>query len=121
MRQWLRRWRDERSRKDHWRWGKLAVRTLSDPGTFAAVGIHPVDSEVIPHFDGRPDDMEAWLIFATVEEASAAAERSDQVRTAIADGLVRAGFPADAAASFRVLFTSTPEIEAGGGRFYFFR
>lgn len=105
------------------RYGLLAAETLRDPGAFSDLGHAVADVEVIPHFDGRPDDMVAWLIFRTRDEAQTAkAPSATKLLDARAHDLLAArGFPSDALASFRLGFTSQPEIDEGGGRFCFFR
>lgn len=110
------------SARHRFQYGALVAEVLRQP-LFADLGFEPVDVEVLPHFDGSPEDIFAWLVFQSREQASRAREPSaaavlvERARSQI----VLAGFPADAAASFKMDFTSTPEIEAGGGRFYFFR
>lgn len=100
------------------KFGTLAVHVLRQP-IFTDFGFKPVDVEVIPSFDGSPKDMFAWLIFATGDEASRAGEK--QMAGRLLERARENGFPADAVSSFSIYFTSIPEIEAGGGRFYFFR
>jgi hypothetical protein len=65
--------------------------------------------------------MAAWLIFDSPSEASAAQARTDEVRGFAAGLLALAGYPDEALGSFRIFYTSLPEIDAGGGRFGFFR
>jgi hypothetical protein len=57
--------------------------------------------------------------FSTRDEATRAAAASLDARAHRL--LTITGFPVDAAASFRLAFTSEPDIEEGAGRFYFFR
>jgi hypothetical protein len=110
------------SPEEHFRFGVLAGRVLRDH-PFDALGHAVVDVEVVPALDGSPADMWAWLIFRTPDEAHAAsapatAERLEACARAL---LAAAGFPAEALKSFRLAFTSQPEIDAAGGRFAFFR
>jgi hypothetical protein len=106
----------------HWRFGLLAGRTLRDHA-FDDLGYPIVDVEVIPPFDGSPEDMWVWLIFATPEMAASASEpdTSSILEERARELLAAREYPADALPSLRLRYTSSPEIEAGGGRFYFFR
>lgn len=81
-----------------------------------------VDEEVMPHFDGRPDDIFVWLICRTRTEKEAF-RKSELTRTtnALKESMGRAGFPDYAVASLSTDVTSTEDIEDGGGRFSFFR
>lgn len=106
-----------------YRYGVLVAEALRTPGAFGPSGEGLVDAEVIPDFSGRPEQMSAWLIFATRERAQAAkaTARRAALEARARELLVAAGFPDDALASFRLDVTSEPEIEEGGGRFSFFR
>jgi hypothetical protein len=103
------------------KWGELivrCVRQLRDAGEGAPF----VDVEVIPPFDGRPDGIFVWFICETVTlkerfRSESLHDASLQLRALAAE----AGFPLEAAVTLRTDVTSTEEIEAGGGRFYFFR
>jgi hypothetical protein len=100
----------------------LVAEVLRRP-LFADLGFEPVDVEVIPPLDGSPEDVFAWLIFESPDQAARAREPSTAAMLVerARNQIVLAGFPADAATSFGMDFTSTPDIEAGGGRFAFFR
>jgi hypothetical protein len=105
------------SPEEQFRFGVLAGRVLRDHA-FDALGHAVVDVEIVPALDGSPADMRAWLIFRTPDEAHAAsapsaAERLEAHARALLGG---AGFPEDALPSFRLAFTSLPEIDAAGGR-----
>jgi hypothetical protein len=108
--------------RERFRFGLLAAEVLRGGG-FADLGVAVVDVEVIPRLDGDPRDMFAWLIFATVKEATAAAGPASKVALLgrACRLLGERGFPAEALATFDIGCTSLPEIEAGGGRFSFFR
>lgn len=71
----------------------------------------------------RPKNMFAWLIVASADEASSAAllESKEELERRARDLLSKRGFPTEALATFHLGFTSLPDIEAGGGRFAFFR
>ena len=78
--------------------------------------------EVIPHFDGRPDDMFVWLICSTKEaKALFSTETSILAAHLLSEEMTRCGFPQSAVHTLKMGVTSQPEIEEGGGRFYFFR
>jgi hypothetical protein len=67
----LRQREEGEAAKRRFRYGLLAHETLRDHA-FNDLGHSVVDVEVIPDLEGRPDDMWAWLIFETPEEAEAA-------------------------------------------------
>ncbi len=81
-----------------------------------------VDAEVMPPFDGRPNGIFVWFICETEalkrqfreETLSIATERLRYLAS-------EAGFSRSSADSLQTDVTSSEEIEAGGGRFYFFR
>jgi hypothetical protein len=106
----------------HWRFGTLAGQALRDHA-FDDLGYPIVDVEVIPPFDASPADMWIWLIFETPEMAASAGESytSAMLAERAKEVLVNRGYPANALSSLRLRYTSVPEIEAGGGRFSFFR
>jgi hypothetical protein len=100
----------------------LAVETLRD-GVFDDLGYPVADVEVVPNLDGSPENMWAWLIFEDPEVAQTAGQPDSSVRLEerARVALASRGFPVDALPSFHLRYTSLPEIEAGGGRFSFFR
>jgi hypothetical protein len=102
------------------RYGTLVVATMT-PALFADLGHAVVDREVIPPFDGRPDDIAVHLVVATRAEADAARADLPRLAERAKAGLRDAGFPVAALATLAVLVTSYEEIEDGGGRFYYFR
>ena len=112
----------ERSEAEHrFRFGLLVGETLEAPDAFVDLHFAVVDVEVIAPLDGSPDNITAWLIFATGEEAAAAKHEAQALSERARRLLDEHGFPRDALASFGLRFASEPEIEAGGGRFGFFR
>jgi len=84
-----------------------------------AEGMPFVDQEVIASFDGTANGISAWFIC----EHFSARERFDlQAATdALKNKLRAAGFPAGGVETLQTLVTSQTEIQAGGGRFYYFR
>ena len=78
-----------------------------------------VDQEVIPNFDETAHGISAWFICRDDN----ARERFALPRAtkALKNKLRSAGFPQDAVETLQTRVTSQTEIEAGGGRFYFFR
>jgi hypothetical protein len=75
--------------------------------------------EVIPNFDGDPNGLVAWFI---CEHYRARNKFDVQASTdALKDKMRGAGFPQRAIETLRTGVTSQTEIQAGGGRFYFFR
>ena len=105
---------------DTWKYGMLVVRTLV-PEVFADLGHAVVDKEVIPPFDGSPEDISTTLIFATDEEAEAAENDLDRLAARARSALADAGFPAEALPTLTFWTASLPAIERGGGRFFYFR
>lgn len=81
-----------------------------------------VDCEIIPPFDGSPDDIFVWFICDTILlrerfRADALSAATERLRIMA----VEAGFPLSSAETLRSDVTSKEDIEKGGGRFYFFR
>jgi hypothetical protein len=98
------------------KWASLVVDCMKQ---LNAEGFCFVDQEVIPNLDGTPDGMSAWFI---CEHAYARAKFDVHAAAeALKNKLRAAGFPQAAVGTLRTLVTSQTEIQAGGGRFYFFR
>jgi hypothetical protein len=87
------------------------------------VGLTIVDVEILPQLSGDPDGMCGWLIFVSRAEATRARApaKARKIESKVRAALVDDGFPTSSVGSFEVRYTSVPEIEAGGGRFAFFR
>jgi hypothetical protein len=104
------------SNQQKFRWGMLVIDCMKQ---LRAEGLPFVDQEVIPSFDGDPTRIVAWFICETYP----AKERFDlQASTAaLRDKMRDAGFSQDAIETLRTSVTSQTEIQAGGGRFAFFR
>lgn len=102
--------------KEQFKWGVLLADCMRQ---LRAEGFHFVDHEVIPSFDGEPNRLFAWFIC----EHHAAKERFDlqSASEALKNKMRDAGFPQNAVETVRTGVTSHTEIQAGGGRFYFFR
>ena len=105
-----------------WRWGRLIVDCMKRLRDMDACSVTFVDYEVIPDFTGSPEKMFVWFICDTRAlklqfRDSALISCSARLRGMA----LEAGFPETAAASLMTDVTSQEEIEAGGGRFYFFR
>ena len=98
---------------------KGSIKRLREEG---ACTVPFVDFELIPDFNGSPENMFAWFICDTRASKEQFRESAlpgcTEALRAIA---VAAGFPGAAAATLRTDVTSHEEIEAGGGRFLFFR
>jgi hypothetical protein len=107
--------------KERFRWGSLVVDcALRLRGDRALPGI--VDVEVIPPLDGSPHNILAWFICATrAEVAPFRAATLSAATSRLRGTLLAAGLPAAAASSLRTDITSLEDIEAGGGRFAYFR
>jgi hypothetical protein len=81
-----------------------------------------VDWEVMPPFDGSPDGVFVWFICSTPSDSGsfrvdALTDATNRLRSLAID----AGLPERSATTLRTDVTSHAEIEAGGGRFHFFR
>jgi hypothetical protein len=98
------------------KWALLVVDCMKQ---LRAEGFLFVDQEVVPNFDGTPNEMSAWFIC----EHYAAREKFDAEAATVAlkDKLRSAGFPQGGVETLRTRVTSQTEIQAAGGRFYFFR
>jgi hypothetical protein len=102
--------------KQRFQWGLLLVDCMKQ---LRAEGLHFVDQEVIPNFDGDPNGLFAWFIC----EHHAAQEKFDLQRAneALKNKMRDAGFPQGAVETLRTGVTSQSDIQEGGGRFFFFR
>lgn len=81
-----------------------------------------VDWEVIPPFDGSAEDIFVWFICATrALKDGFRAECLDEATKRLRTKVVAEAFPHAAAETLRSDATSVEEIDAGGGRFHFFR
>jgi hypothetical protein len=102
--------------KQQFRWGLLLIDCMKQ---LRAEGLHIVDQEVIPSFDGEPNGLVAWFI---CEHTNAAEDFDLHAMTeALRSKMQDAGFPQSAVETLRTSVTSQSEIQAGGGRFFFFR
>jgi hypothetical protein len=99
-------------------WGLLVevVRRLRDLGRVAPAF---VDWEVLPHFDGRSEDIFVWFIRDTRAMRSRFA--AEALASATEAFRALAGLPEAAVRTLTCDVTSLEDIEAGGGRFLFFR
>ena len=98
------------------KWGLLLIDCMKQ---LRNEGLSFVDQEVLPNFDGSPNGIFAWFIC----EHFAAKERFDlrNATEALRSKMKAAEFPESAIETLRTGVTSQTEIQAGGGRFYFFR
>ena len=104
------------SNPQEFKWARRVVDCMKQ---LQAEGFRFVDQEVVPNFDGTPNGIFAWFI---CEHEGAREEFDLQLATeALTHKLRDAGFPHGAVEILRTGVTSQAEIQAGGGRFYFFR
>lgn len=104
------------------RWGTLVVDCLKSFQEQQDLSIRFVDFEVMPHFDGSAEDMWVWFICARSAETSPFREDClEQATDELRKRLLQREFPESAAPSLGTDVTSSEEIEAGGGRFAYFR
>ena len=81
-----------------------------------------VDCEVIPPLDGSAEDMFIWFIVEDRTDVPGFREQGlEFTTTQLREALLRRGYPSDALVSLRSDVTSMDDINAGGGRFYYFR
>jgi hypothetical protein len=107
---------------EHFRWGKLVVECARLLQERQAMPVAFVDVEVIRPFNGSPEGIFVWFICAKRAEVSPFRTDSLSIGTAnLREALLSAGFPALGAFSLRTDVTSLEDIEAGGGRFAYFR
>ena len=108
---------------DHdWHWGNQMLACFDDlRESFAERDPPIVDREVIPPFCGKPDDMFIWLICEHHDDVSRMSDDADALASLLRSRMTSRGFPESAVDTVGVSFTSLQDIEAGGGRFYFFR
>ncbi len=104
------------------RWGNLVVDCLKNFREQQDILVRFVDFEVIPHFDGSADDIYVWFICTRCAETLPFRERClEKATNELRQRLLRREFPESAASSLGTDVTSLEEIEAGGGRFAYFR
>jgi hypothetical protein len=98
------------------KWALVVVDCMK---ALRAEGFPFVDQEVIPNLDGSPNGISAWFIC----EHRSARERFDveAARKALSDKLRVADFPRSGVETLQTAVTSQAEVQAGAGRFYFFR
>jgi hypothetical protein len=82
-----------------------------------------VDVQIVSQFGEDPNGMFGYLIFASRAEMRRARKpgATRTIEAKVRAALACAGFPSEAIPIFQVKTTSLPEIDAGGGRFNFFR
>ena len=98
------------------KWALLVVDCMKQLRT---EGIPFVDQEVMPNFDGSANGISAWFI---CEDYYAREHFDLQAATeALKNKLQDSGFPHESVGTLQTRITSKTEIEAGGGRFHFFR
>jgi hypothetical protein len=104
------------------KWGLLVVQCAKELGAAPDLPAPYIDCEVIPPLDGSPDRVFVWFIVQRKSlvdrfRAQALVFATRRLR----ELLVSRGFPPQAADTLRTDVTSQEAIDAGGGRFYYFR
>ena len=74
-----------------------------------------------PELQREPQGLFCWFILGTEREKLTAKSRASEIEAEARRLLAQVGFPAVAIPSFKFGYTCQPEIDAGGGRFAFFR
>ena len=109
--------------EEHFTWGILVVdclKTLREHNSLFSVPF--IDHEVIPNFDGTPDEIEVWFICTTKRDSDRFREECLVAATdALKAELTVREFPHQGIITLTTNCVSNEEIEAGGGRFYYFR
>ncbi len=105
-----------------YRWLRLAVACfdeliMSRPNWSPPI----VDSEFIGNLDGNPVNMSLWLICAHRGDVESLRASAPEFLDLYRELLLSRDFPPEAAETLRMDATSLEDIEAGGGRFYYFR
>jgi len=102
--------------EQQFKWALLLIECMKQ---LKAEGLGFTDQEVVPGLDGDPNGMFAWFICGHHAEKEKFELRNaiEALKTKMRD----AGFPRSAIDTLRGGVTSETEIQAGGGRFYFFR
>jgi hypothetical protein len=107
---------------DRWRWGKALLSCYDDlKADLAARDPAVLDREVIPNFDGSANGLFLWLICARSSDVPRLSAQEGELRVLVTTAMARRGFSREAQDSLGLNFTSREDIEAGGGRFYYFR
>jgi hypothetical protein len=107
---------------ERWKWGKAMLACIAEVKARQTSSCVFTDQEVMPRFDGRPDDMFVWFICRTkAEKEKFKRSRLGKNNEVLKDRMARANFPAQAIESLGTDVTSEEDIQAGGGRFFFFR
>jgi hypothetical protein len=108
--------------EERWRWGKSLIACFDDlSGEFTAIVPAILDREVIGGFSGNPNGLALWLICAKSADVPRMSLQHEALRRLVTGAMERRGFSAEARDSLRLFFTSHEDIEAAGGRFYYFR
>jgi hypothetical protein len=109
-------------KNDHFRWGMELVACFDDLRPAFARRCPPiVDREIMPHVGGRPDDLFIWFICERALDVPLAQSQRLELQAAIQERMTAHGFPEEAVDTLQSGVTSLEDIEAGGGRFYYFR
>ncbi len=107
---------------DRWRWAKTLIACFDDlRDKFATMKPPILDREVIANFSGSPNGLVLWLICAKSADVRRMSAQKNVLRRLVTEAMARRGFADEARDSLQLYFTSHEEIEAGGGRFYYFR
>jgi hypothetical protein len=111
-----------RPKDDHFCWGTELVACFDElRPAFARRSPPIVDREIMPHLDGRPDDIFIWFICERAADVTLAEAHRRELQAAIQERMVAHGFPKHAVDTLQSGVTSLEDIEVGGGRFYYFR
>ena len=87
----------------------------------ATTGLAVIDRELMVEFGGGPRLPGVWLILKTEAESNDAKPAIETFRAQVRRMLAEGGYPPEHAAVADVEVTSLEEIEAGGGKFSYFR
>src|SRR5262245_58565660 len=97
---------------DHFRWGMELVACFDDlRSVFAARSPAIVDREIMPHFDGRPNDMFIWFICERAADVPLAEAQRLEIQAAVQERMSARGFPKQAVDTLHSGVTSLEDIE----------
>ena len=113
---------ERKQREIQYRWLRLAIVCFDELKT-NRLNWSPqiVDREFIGNLDGKPVDMFIWLICEARCDVETLRANAPEFLDLYRELLLARGFPREAADTLRTDATSLEDIEAGGGRFYYFR
>ena len=107
---------------EKFKWGAVVVSCSEDLRENQDLEVSFVDFEVVPPLDGSPDGIFLWFICEKALDAKKFKREALRAATnKVRSRMIKCGFSPESAESLCSDVTSSQDIEAGGGRFSFFR